>query len=246
MPRARSLRHRLCDAAGKPLDSADLIRRVQQFRQDIGFQAIKMQQRLLNDQGFDHAWQDTLHRFYQEAAPRVRPQRGDAGENACHRAAPRLHYFPFAALVTRPDTQKHGAEEMVNPQFLADEPIALCYAPSLADWDLLRQRSNRPLPRAFALAVPNLPAPALPGVREDVRNLEAAFGARIGSIRLNGAATETEAWSFLAERECVLFATHGSNAADRPLESCLYLYPDKSNDGRLIAAELYGKSTRTT
>ena len=42
----------------------------------------------------------------------------------------------------------------------------------------------------------------------------------------------------------VLFATHGSNAADRPLESCLYLYPDKSNDGRLSAAELYGKSTR--
>ena len=149
--------HRLCDAAGKPLDSADLIRRVQQFRQDIGFQAIKMQQRLLNDQGFDHAWQDTLHRFYQELLPESVRSGVTQGKTLVIVPHHVLHYFPFAALVTRPDTQKHGAEEMVNPQFLADEPIALCYAPSLADWDLLRQRSNQPLPRAFALAVPNLP-----------------------------------------------------------------------------------------
>lgn len=233
----------LYDTTGNPLHSADLIRRVQQFRRNIGFQNIRMKQRLASGQGFDHAWQDELNRFRKELLPD--PVRRMLARSKTVVIVPHniLHYFPFASLVTQPDTAKRGPDEMVKPQFLIDEPIAICYEPSLATWDLLRRRADRPILRASALAVPNLPAArALPGARNDVQNLQAAFGPMTGRILIDRAATQSAAWSLLAEPGVVLFATHGSNVPDQPLKSCLCLYPDATNDGRLTAGQIFGKS----
>jgi CHAT domain-containing protein len=233
----------LCDAAGKPLASADLIQRVQRFRQEISFQSVRMRQRLESGQGFDHAWQDELDRFRKELLPDSVRRTLAAGKTVVIVPHNILHYFPFAALVTQRDTDNRSPDEMVKPRFLIDEPIAISYAPSLAAWDLLRRRPSRPILRASALAVPDLPgAPALPGVRIDVENLQAAFQSHLGPVLADQAATHRAAFSLLAEPGVVLFATHGSNAPDQPLTSCLYLYPDATNDGRLSVGEIFGKS----
>jgi CHAT domain-containing protein len=235
----------LQDRRGQPLPPADLIARVRCFLDQTRHQAAKMSRRLSHGQGFDHSWQDTLHDFYDVLIPA--PVREELRGAATLLIVPHhvLHYFPFAALVTRCDTAKRDPQEMVQPRFLIDEPLALCYAPSLADWNLLRQRPNRPLTRVSALAIPDLTgAPRLPGATADVANLKAAFGSRVATVRVGAAATEGMAWSLLDSPGVVLLATHGTNVPDRPLQSRLYLYPDGKNDGWVTAAKVYRRPVR--
>lgn len=234
----------LKDKRGKAVAPQALIARVHRFLVDIDHQARKMAQRINNDRGFDHSWQDTLHEFYGLLIPHQARKELRRAKTVLILPHHVLHYFPFAALVTQPDTAKRGPMEMVKPRFLIDEPFALCHAASLADWNLLRQRKNRPLACASAVGVPDLPgAVPLPGVRKDVQNLKAAFGTRTKDILLDEAATEKATWELLAKPGLLLFATHGTVVPDRSLQSRLYLFPDAEHNGWLTAAELYGKKT---
>ena len=62
--------HPLTAPDGQPLDSRSLVADVHGFLDDVGFQSRKMRDRLTSDQGFDHAWQDMLHKFYRELMPK--------------------------------------------------------------------------------------------------------------------------------------------------------------------------------
>jgi len=233
--------YELKDAAGGPLATRDLIARVHTFLTGVGHQAPKMSAALNSGRGFDHKWQDDLNGFFKELIPAA--ALADLRRARTVVVVPQhiLHYLPFAALVTERDAAERGPFEMVQPRFLLDEPFDLCYAPSLAAWDLIRQAPARPIAKASALGIVAIPgAPELPGVAEDLKNVKDAFAGKVGEILEGDAATPDAARRLFRQPGLLLIATHGNNVADRPLESTLLLYPDKDSDGRLTAADVYG------
>ena len=224
---------------GRPLDSRELVADVRRFLDGMGFQAQKMRDRLGADEGFDHAWQDTLHKFYRELLPPGTLESLRDARTVIVVPHHILHYFPFAALVTEPDRKPRGKTEMVQPRFLVDEPFALCHAPSLVSWLLLEQRRNRPIAEAAAMGIVDYPgAPVLAGVTRDLENVRAVFGpdtviysgddAKLGNAR-----------AMFQRPGLLLFATHGENIGDHPLESRLLLYSDQGDASQLTAADLY-------
>jgi CHAT domain-containing protein len=224
---------------GRLLDSRNLISDVRRFLDDIGFQSRKMRERLTSDEGFDHAWQDTLHRFYRELLPPgVLRQLRDARTVIVvpHHI---LHYFPFAALVTEPDREPRGKMEMVKPRFLVDEPFDLCHAPSLASWLSLQRRRSRPIAQAAAMGIVDFPgAPVLSGVTRDLENVRSVFGDKT-VVYADDDAKLSNAQEMFHRAGLLLFATHGVNFGDRPLESCLLMYSDKGEPSQLTAGDLY-------
>ena len=129
---------------------------------------------------------------------------------------------------------------MVQPQFLIDEPFNLAYAPSLGVWDLLRSRPARLITQVSAVGIVDFPgAPDLPGVEQDIANLKAAFGDKTDKVLFGAEASEENVRPILAREGLLLIASHGMNLADDPLASHLLLLPDKDNDGRLTAKELF-------
>ncbi|HUY32328.1 MAG TPA: CHAT domain-containing protein, partial [Pirellulales bacterium] len=230
----------LVDSSRKSIEPGDLISRVEAFLTGIRFQAAKMKARLLAGQGFDHSWQDVLDRFRRELLP---PGALDAVRGAEPVVvAPHyiLHYFPFAALVTRPDREKRGADEMVRPRFLLDEGLDLCHVPALVAWLDLRGEPLAPLAQAAAIGIADYPgAPRIPGVLKDLNGLKTAFGDKVAATFLGKESLESKAQALLARPGVCLMATHGSNLADDPLESFLLFYPDADDDGRLRAVDVY-------
>jgi CHAT domain-containing protein len=230
----------LNDADGNPLDSRTLLTQIHAFLDQIGFQAAAMRRRLLAGQGYDHSWQDTLHRFQRELVP---PSAVDALRKAnTVIVVPQhlLHYFPFAALVTQPDKKPRGADEMVQPRFMLDESFDLSYAPSLTSWAIVRQRKNRPVEEASMVGLVDMAgAPSLPGVARDLESVKTVFHDRLGGVYFADAATVANAKRALGHPGLLLLATHGTNVADRPLESFVVLQPQEGSDGRLTAAELF-------
>ena len=223
---------------GSALDSRVLVADVRRFLDQIGFQAGKMRERLTAGQGFDATWQDTLYSFYRELLP--------AGILEELRQSPTvvvvphhiLHYFPFAALVTAPDHRVRGKGEMVKPRFLWMS-LALSATPRRWRTGGLRQRRNRPITAATALGIVDFPgAPPLPGVARDLGNLKSIFGDR-ATIHAGYEASEHNAKVALGRSGLLLFATHGMNLADQPLQSHLLLYSDQGDEGQLTAADLY-------
>ena len=150
-----------------------------------------------------------------------------------------LHYFPFAALVTQLDKKPRGADEMVQPRFLLDEPFDLSYAPSLTSWAIVRDRKNRPVEEASMVGLVEVAGdPPLPGVARDLESVKTVFHDRLGGVYFDEAATVANAKRALGHPGLLLLATHGMNEADRPLESYVVLQPQEGSDGRLTAAEL--------
>ena len=230
----------LSDAEGNPLDSRDLLTRIHAFLNQIGFQAAAMRRRLMAGQGYDHAWQETLHRFQRELLPRAALDALRKADTVIVVPQHLLHYFPFAALVTEVDKKPRSADEMVQPRFLLDEPFDLSYAPSLGSWAIVRQRRNRPLEEASMVGLVEVAGEhSLPGVARDLENVKAVFHDRLGGVYFADAATVANAKRALGHPGLLLLATHGMNAADRPLESFVVLQPQGGNDGRLTAAELF-------
>jgi CHAT domain-containing protein len=237
---ARVKAYPLVDADGKPLDSRALVARIHTFLNEIGFQAPKMRRRLLAGQGYDHSWQDVLHRFQCELAP-------PAALASLRKAAtvivvPQhlLHYFPFAALVTKLDDKPRGTDEMVQPRFMLDEPFDLSYAPSLSSWAIVRDRKNRPVKEASMVGLVEVAGdPNLPGVARDLDSVKTVFHDRLGGVYFAEAATVANAKRALGHSGLVLLAAHGMNVADRPLQSYLVLQPQEGSDGRLTAADLF-------
>jgi CHAT domain-containing protein len=232
---------------GNPLGPRDLVSQVQHFLDATGAQAPKMYQRLTSGKGLDNSWQDTLHAFYQELIPE--PARGELRRAKTVLVVPHhiLHYFPFAALVTKQDTEKRTNMEIVKPRFLIDEPVDLCYAPSLNSWNSARQRVVRPITQVSGLAIPDLPGvpPPLEGVKEDVKNLQAAFGDRIQTVYVGETAHTDNARILLQKPGLLLFAMHGKNEPDRPLKSHLHLYPGAEDEGEMTADQVYASRVET-
>lgn len=233
--------HRLSDEAGRPLASPGLVARIRSFLAGLDHQADAMRRRLADGAGFDHAWQDDLHKLYRELIP------GDCVDKLREArtllVVPHhiLHYFPFAALVTNRDAAERAPDEMVKPRFLIDEPFNISHAPSLAAWDLLREKGSEPIRQVTAAGVARFQqAPPLPGVEKDLENLRTVFGDAATQAAPAGEATETSAKALFARRGLLFLATHGKNFADQPLSSYLLFHPDGENDGFLTAREIYG------
>ena len=230
----------LNDAEGRPLATRDLVARVRSFLAGIRHQAPKISAALDSGRGFDHAWQDDLNRFYKELIPAAAV--ADLRQAKTLMIVPHhiLHYLPFASLVTERDAAQRGPFEMVQPKFLLDEPFDLCYAPSLTAWGALRQAPSRPIIKASAVGIVQVPgAKPLKGVAEDMKNLKAAFGAQVGEVLSGAAANKDGARRRFKEPGLLFVATHGWNEADRPLQSFLLLCPHEGDDGRLTAGEIY-------
>lgn len=235
----------LKDREGHPIASQALVARVRTYLRGVENYATRMRSRLLAGQGFDHQWQETLHEFAIDLLPTDLLAELRKAKTVVVVPHHILHYFPFAALVTERDAGRKDSSEMVQPRFLLDEPFALCHSPSLTTWDLLRQRAPRPITRVGAAGIANFPGAApLPGVRDDLANLRKAFGGKVDRVYLEGEASEAAGRSLLSQAGMVLFATHGTNVADRPLTSSILLFPEAKDDGRLTAEELFGGSTQ--
>lgn len=232
--------HLLVDEQGEALRSRELIARIQQFLSETAHQADKMRARLTAGRGFDHTWQDQLHTFGRRLLPSPVLNTLRNAKTAVIVPHHILHYFPLTALVTEPDRRQLGPEQMAMPRFVLDEPFAVCYAPSLTAWDLLRQQPDAPIRHVRAAGIVEfLNAPSLPGARRDIENLQAVFGSQVRKVLPGRDACESDARKLLDEPGLMFFATHGQNYADRPLSSFLLFHPDDSNDGYLTAKELY-------
>ena len=232
--------HVLKDERGDALASHRLVAQVTQFFSGLNLFAEKMRHRLMAGRGFEHAWQDELHAFYRQLLPESAMSKLRSAKTVLVVPHHVLHYFPFAALVTETDRQPRGEFEMVKPKFLLDEPFCLCYAPSLATWDSLRQRPDQPISGVTAAGIVEFEgAPPLPGVEKDLEHLHAAFGERLGAILRADEATEGRARQLFRRRGMLFLGTHGRNLADEPLASYLLFHPDARHDGYLTAADLY-------
>ncbi len=222
-----------------------MIAEIRAFLNGIEGQAVRMRQRLVSGKGFDHSWQDQLHQFRLTLLPEevlVALRKAETVVVVPHHI---LHYFPFAALVTERDTRPRSKMQMVQPRFLIDEEFDLVHAPSLLVWDHLRGENAARIGQVNAVGIVDFPgAPRLPGVEKDLANLQLAFGSRVREILFGREATETAALELLGRPGLILFATHGSNEPDRPLDSYLMCVGDQSADGNLTAAELFVSKIR--
>ncbi len=232
--------HVLEDGRGGPLRPRHLVARVRSFLSRIDHQANRMRERLEAGMGYDHAWQYELHEFYRQLLPQGVLKKLRKAEIVLVVPHHILHYFPFVALVTRPDTGRRTSQEMVEPKFLLDEPFDLGYVPSLAAWDLLREAPDRPIRQVSASGMVEFAsAQPLPGVEKDLANLKAAFGRMVGTVLADEEANEGRAKDVFRQTGLLFLATHGKNFADQPLSSYLMFRPDRQNDGYLTAGEIY-------
>ncbi|WP_202921883.1 CHAT domain-containing protein [Anatilimnocola aggregata] len=239
-PQGKVQAWQLADADGKPLASREIVRRVQQLLTDFEGQANKMFRRASSGNGFDHSWQDELNRFGNELLPaKVR----DEFKSARHVVlVPHhvLNYFPFAALVTQVDPTARGKLEMPQPRFLIYEPYSISRAPSLAAWDVLRQRAGTFADVRAVGIVEFEQADPLPGVEQDLKNLNEAFGSRIKQLVIGQDASEKNIREALRHPGMIFVGTHGQNIAEEPLLSYLLCHGDRDDDGHLTAGELFG------
>lgn len=218
---------------GKPLSSKSLIFRVQKFLQGIEGQSSKMYDRIRAGKGFDHEWQDELYDLYQQLVPLT--ARKEIREAKTTIIVPQhiLHYFPFAALVTKKDPKTRTKKEMVTPRFWIDEPGLRLVTPSLTFWHGSRKRSA-PIRQVTAIGLVQAPgADALPGVEEDLKNLKSVFGASVRQVIEGDQASVAAVKKVLRQPGMLFFGTHGHNDGERPLQSYLLLMPsgDKKTFG---------------
>lgn len=143
-----------------------------------------------------------------------------------------LHYLPFACLV--------------DPQgrYLI-ETFALATAPSGTVLGMCMEGGGRFLStprqefRVLALGNPALPGQPrpLPMAAKEVESISRSF-AKADKF-LGTAATETLVKSAQSPYDLYLFSCHGEYDPANPLFSSLLLTPDKENDGRLEAREVF-------
>jgi CHAT domain-containing protein len=199
-----------------------------------------MQKRVLDGSGFDHTWQDRFHDLQKRLIPAPALARLTGARTLLIIPHHILHYFPFAALVTKVDTAHGGPLEMVQPRFLVDEGCDVCYAPSLVVWDDLRQRPARKITEAAAIGIDRLPGlEPLPGVSEELKALRLALGARLNLVVTDEDAHTANTLAMLKQPGFLMIGTHGQNWPDQPLSSELMLYPRGNDNGRLTAGRLF-------
>ncbi|NUM34504.1 MAG: CHAT domain-containing protein [Candidatus Brocadiae bacterium] len=219
--------------------SLHLVVEINSFLNEIDHSAAKILRRLRSGKGMDHSWQDKLHSFYQKLIPSA--ILGELRKAKTLILVPHhiLHYFPFAALVVEKDNRKLGKWEMAKPQFFLEEPFSLCSSPSITAWDILRQRTLKPIHDISALAISDFPVAPLPGVEKDVQNLKEVFGSQVKQICMNEQGNKDNAQGLLKNPGLLLFATHGKNNPDSPLDSHLLLYSTNEETIHLSAREIF-------
>ena len=234
----------LVGSNGKPLRSQDLIADVHRVLVNMEAQAAKMYQRLSAGRGFDHAWQDDLHRLFGALIPKVAWEEVSAAKTTVIVPQHILHYFPFSALVTERDERKLTRRDMPMPHFWIEKTGERVQSPSLTIWHALRQGPATPVEQISVVGLVQAPgADALPGVEKDLKNLRDVFDAasRRPVRYIEGArATPARTLDLLKDPGLVFVATHGFNDADRPLQSFLLLLADQGEgNGRLSAEALF-------
>ena len=237
--------HLLRDKEGNPIVPRELVGRVRRILWNMDGQSAKMLDLYAARTEFDNSWQGDLHRLYHELLPESARKQLQGCKTLVVVPQHILHYFPFAALVTEPDSKAVKTRVPV-PRFLLDESFDLVYAPSLLSWRRLPAASAR---QVWAVGVAEVPgAPALKGVKRDLANLQAVFGPSIKGVIDGENARVSAVKKLLNLRGLLFFGAHGLNLADKPLESHLMLLPDEAdavknggekNDGHLTAAQLF-------
>ena len=245
-PQGKVSAWQLKSAEGNPIASRDLVRRVQLLLTSFEGQANKMFRQASAGNGFDHSWQDELHRFYGELMPA--PVRAELKSAKHVVLVPHhvLNYFPFAALVTERDQATRGKLELPQPKFLIEECFSLSRAPSLAAWDVLRRREST-FSQVQAVGIVEFQGAApLPGVEIDIANLKAAFGSRLTKLVAKEEATEKNIRETLREPGMLFIGTHGQNIAEQPLNSYLLAHAGTDDDGYLTAGELFAGEVKSS
>lgn len=131
-----------------------------------------------------------------------------------------LHYLPFAALQTKRGTRYLGEE------------YQLSYAPSATVLTTLEPAHGLAHPKLLAAADPSLEFGPI-----EVRAIGRRFG---GQVEADALPKEADIKAWVANKELVHLAVHGTFSADEPLLSHLVLGAGKGDDGKLTAAEMYG------
>ncbi len=236
----------ILESNGKnPILSRDIISKVQTFLDGMDHGAKKILKRIRMRKGVDNSWQDQLHEFANMLLPQEALLEMRKAKSVVFIPHHVLHYFPFAALVIQKDSRKLGFYDMAKPQFLLDESFSICNAPSLLTWDLLQQRKFRTIEEVNAIAISDTPGAPLEGVKKDVQNLKNAFSDRVKTIFMDQQGLEGNAKSLLKKKGILLFATHGINIAENPLESHLMLYNNDQEDGLLKSEEIFSNTVYT-
>ncbi len=92
-----------------------------------------------------------------QAVPGIdsRRLRGQAarGEDAARCAASHPALLSVCRPRDQPRRSRAGPDEMVKPRFFIDEPFNISHAPSLAAWDLLREKGSEPIRQVTAAGV---------------------------------------------------------------------------------------------
>ncbi len=240
--------HPMLDADGQPLESRDLIARVQRLNNGLDKLGPAEGRRIANAAAiganlqFEQSWQDELHWFYNTLVPSDCRRSLSAARTVVIVPHHILHYFPFAALVTEPDRTATDSSRMPLPKFFVEEPFHLVSAPSLTTWRLLRERDNRSLEQVRMMGIADFGGRAsrLDGVQAEVANFLAIFGDHVCELVSDQDATETKVRSLLTRPGILSVSTHGQKIPDRPLEGYLVCQADEKHDGYLRAEEIYG------
>ena len=236
-PAGRVRSFKLVDSNGREVTPSEILLRVRRFMRETDHLLTREKSRVLALQ-YDHGWQQDLHDLYRILIPPEAEAALKKSKTAVIVPQHLLHYLPFAALVTEPDLQR-SASEVPRPKFLVEEGAAIIQVPSLAVWDRLRQAPAARITEVSALG--DADASGLPGVAQDLANLEEVFGTRTKVIHSGTAATVANAKAMLGQPGLAFFGSHGQESPDRPLEGrIIFEAPSPGNeDGLLTAADLY-------
>lgn len=231
----------LVDSQAKPIECRRLVAEIQTFLFEVESSAEKMRPLVVAGTPLNSAWQDQLYKFYNILIPAKARDEIATAKTLVIIPHHILHYFPFAALVTETDKKPRKPSEMPMPKFLIDQGQTITYAPSLSTWAVLRGKPHI-ANRVSAVAISEFAsARPLPGVKQDLKNLRAAFGNMVTSVVEDSHATEDQLRAILQQPGFTFIGTHGLNIADEPLASHLLCEPG-SGDGEFMAGELYESS----
>lgn len=230
-------------ASGEP---RELIADITQFLSGMTFSAQKMLQTFRSTGQFDHSWQQKLNDLYTVLIPESVREEVAGAQTLVVVPHHVLHYFPFAALVTEPDSNLPDGLGTVQPRFLIEDGMSLTYAPSLTAWSLLRSDAGSGFTQINAVGIAQFEdASALPGVAQDLKNLKASFGGSLKQLVDGSRASESRVKQLLDQPGMLFAATHGMNVADQPLSSFLLCHRDDSADGELTSAEIFQAGVRS-
>ncbi|TWU25278.1 CHAT domain protein [Novipirellula galeiformis] len=231
--------HRLVGSDGSPLLASELISRTREFLSRMEGRARRMIVEARTPNGFDKNWQHELHRYYLELIPSE--ARESVAEAELLVVIPHhiLHYFPFAALVTKVDKQEVTKFQLPQPTFLIESGADITAAPSLRTYAFMADSSSS-VEVANAIGISEFDgAPRLPGVETDLANYQEVFGESVGKLLVGKPITESQIMSAMEDEGLLFIGTHGKNEADLPLNSFLLCDADKESDGQLTAREIF-------